>query len=310
MEKGAGSHLQYLDPVVLSSIGSLDLVARMVVEGFISGLHESPFRGFNVEFTEHRPYSPGDEIRHIDWRAFAKVDRFLVKEFEEETNLRAWVLLDSSRSMEYQGKNRLSKIDYARVLAASLSYLILKQRDGAGLITFDDQIVEFIPPRTKPSHLEAITDGLAHMEFGPDTQLENVLGAVAERVRRRGVIILISDLIDDPESTLKGLRHLRHLRHDLILFHILDDDEVQLPFRGVVRFKDPESGREILTDPGRLHEEYQKQIEDFQAKYRNGATEVGADYIFLKTSDPLDRALAHFLANRKKFQSGRRLNVR
>jgi len=299
-------HLQYLDPVVLSSIGSLELLARMVVEGFISGLHQSPYRGFNVEFTEHRPYSPGDEIRHIDWRAYAKVDRFLVKQFEEETNLRAYLLLDCSRSMNYQGKGRIAKIDYAKMLCASLAYLMLLQRDSVGLITFSNVIEQYVPPRAKAAHLEAITDGLGQTVATPDTCLNSVLADVAERIRRRGLVVVVSDLIDEPDSVLKGLQHLHHMKHDLILLQVLDPDEIELPFRGVVRFHDPESQDELLTDPGRLQDEYRRRMDAFVQAYRNGAAEIGVDYVLLRTSEPLDRALAHFLANRRRFQTGRK----
>lgn len=306
MSPKASEHFQYLDPIVLSSIGSLELVARLVVEGFISGLHQSPYRGFNVEFTEHRPYSPGDEIRHIDWHAYAKVDRFLVKQFEEETNLRAYLLLDSSRSMGYGGKGRLPKIEYAKVLCASLAYLMLMQRDGVGLVAFSDRVQQYVPPRAKASHFEAITDSLAAGELGQDTRFEPVLAGVAERIRRRGLVMVASDLIDEPAVVLKGLRHLRHLKHDLILFHILDPDEIELPFRGSVRFRDPESQGELLTDPGRLLEDYQERIQAFIQTYRDGAVEIGIDYVLLRTSDPLDRALAAYLAGRRSLLAGRR----
>jgi uncharacterized protein (DUF58 family) len=301
--------VQYLDPVVLSSIGSLDLLARMVVDGFISGMHQSPYRGFNVEFTEHRPYAPGDEIRHIDWRAYAKVDRFLVKQFEEETNLRAYLLLDVSRSMDYGGEGRISKLDYARIAASCLAYLMLKQRDSVGLLTFSSEIHQYVPPRGRASHLEAITEQLKETELGQDTSLETVLGLVAERVRRRGLVIIVSDFIDHPESVLRGLRHLKHFRHDIILLHVMDPDELDLPHRGLARFEDPETKQQILTDPGRLQEDYKRRIEAMIQEYRDGSTEAGMDYLLLKTTDPLDRALAHYLALRKKTQAGSRTNL-
>ncbi len=299
--------VQYLDPVVLSSIGSLQLLAREVVDGFISGLHASPYRGFNVEFTEHRPYSPGDEIRHIDWRAYAKVDRFLVKQFEEETNLRAHLLLDTSRSMLYAGRGRVSKLDYARVLCACMAYLMLLQRDGVGLVTFADGILQHVPPRAKASHLEAIASTLAEARIGDDTSFETSLSGVAERIQRRGVVIVVSDLIDEPENVLRGLHLLHHLKHDLILFHILDPDEIELPFRGLVRFEDPESQAKLLADPGRLQQDYRERIRKFIESYRSGALEIGADYVQIQTSEPLDRVLAHYLANRRKSQAGRSL---
>lgn len=300
--------VQYLDPVVLSSISSLELLARMVVEGFISGLHQSPYRGFNVEFTEHRPYSPGDEIRHIDWRAYAKMDRFLVKQFEEETNLRAYILLDTSRSMSYAGKGRVSKMDYARVLCASLACLMLLQRDSVGLMTFAGEIAQYVPPRAKATHLEAITETLSGIELLPDTRFEPVLAGVAERIRRRGLVLVISDFIDEPRSVLKGLRHLRHLKHDLILFQVLDPDEVELPFKGLVRFRDPESQSELLTDPGRLQDEYRRKMQGFIGAYRDGAVEIGVDHVFMTTSEPLDQALATYLANRHKSQERSRFS--
>jgi uncharacterized protein (DUF58 family) len=206
--------------------------------------------------------------------------------------------------MEYTGKGRLSKSDYAKVLCASLAYLMLRQRDGVGLLTFADRVRSYIPPRGKTSHLEAVIDGLTQHKPQGETSFDSVLSEVAEQLNRRGLVILISDLIDDPVSVLRGLQLLKHRKHDLIVFHVLDPDEIELPFRGFYRFEDPETHSALQTDPGRLREEYSRRMQEFIQTYREGATEIGIDYLLLQTNEPLDRALASYLAGRKRMLSG------
>lgn len=289
---------QYLDPVVLSTIGGLEVIARTVVEGLMAGLHRSPYKGASVEFTEHRPYNPGDEVRHIDWKAFAKRDRYYIKQFEEETNLKAYLLLDASGSMQYAGKGRISKCDYAKFMAASLAYLLLKQRDGAGIVAFDDRIRTYVPPRSHSNHLQAITETLTETRPGGETALRHVLTEIAERIERRGLVILISDLLDDEEPVVRSLRHLHTCHHEVVVFHVMDPDEIDLPFTGKVRFREPERGAEILTNPARLAAAYRRRAEQFRERYREGCAANHVDYTFVRTDEPLDRVLLNYLSTR------------
>ncbi len=295
----------YLDPLVLSRIGQLEVIARRVVEGFVSGLHSSPYQGYNIEFAEHRPYSPGDELKHIDWKVYARSDDFFIKQFEEETNLRAHILLDCSASMAYG--DGLSKLEYAKYLVASLAYLMLKQRDSVGLILVDEEVRVNVPPRAAASHLQVITETLAQAEGRGKTRLSHNLTSLAERIKRRGLVMVVSDLLDKPEAVLQSLKHLRHQHHEVILFHVLHPDEVKLPFTGRVRFVDLEYTREILTHPSRLAQEYQKRMHRFLSAYREGCLSARADYVLLSTADPLDQALSTYLSHRMGTQRHARL---
>jgi uncharacterized protein (DUF58 family) len=229
----------YFDPKVLASIANLSLRARWVVEGLMSGVHKSRAKGFSVEFEEHREYSPGDEIRRIDWKAFGKFDRYFIKEYEDETNLRAYLLLDASASMNY-ASDGITKFDYACTLTASLAYLILKQQDAAGVVTFSDRIEAFIPPRAKRDYLAQILHALENRGPGGETKVGKILDDIAGQVKRRGLIVLVSDLLDEPAEILKGLRQFRFKGNDVIVFHLLDPAELELPFDGNVLFEDLE----------------------------------------------------------------------
>jgi uncharacterized protein (DUF58 family) len=288
--------LDYLDPLILSHIGNLEVIARRVVEGFVTGLHTSPYQGFNVEFAEHRVYNPGDEIKHIDWKVYARSENFFIKRFEAETNLRGYLMLDCSASMNYGDK--LSKLEYGKYIAASLAYLMLKQRDSAGLMLFDEEIRAHIPPRSLPSHLRAITETLQAAKAERQTRLSRNLTALAERIKRRGLVVIISDLLDDPDEVLLGLKHLRHQHHELILFHVLHRDEIELPFSGRIRFVDLEQEREILTHPTRLAGEYKKRMKAFLDRYKEGCLAAGVDYVPLTTDQPLHEALFNYLSMR------------
>ena len=237
-----------LTPDIISRLNNLSLKARFVVEGFIVGLHKSPYHGFSVEFSEHRAYGAGDEIRHVDWKLWGKTDRFFIKQFEEETNLKSYLLLDQSLSMMYKS-DTVSKLEYAQILAASLGYLMLKQQDAVGLTLFDDQIRVNIPARSKRSHLNVILSQMQNINAGPETSISPVLHQTAETIKKRGLIILISDLFDDPEDILAGLQHFRYKGHEVVVFHILDPQELKLNFSQRTRFRGMESGEEIITDP-------------------------------------------------------------
>ncbi|MEE2618973.1 MAG: DUF58 domain-containing protein, partial [Candidatus Poribacteria bacterium] len=222
----AKTSYNYLDPVALSRLGNMELVARLVVEGFITGLHKSPYQGFSIEFSEHRQYMPGDEVKHIDWKVYGKSDRYYVKKFEEETNLRAYIVLDASGSMNYKfSDQRLTKFQYGCYLAASLAYLMLKQRDSVSLTIFDQEIRNYIPPRSRASHLRAIISALEEAEPSGDTGISEILHSLAKRIIRRGLVILISDLLDQPTEILTALKHFRHRKHEIIVLHLIDEAE-------------------------------------------------------------------------------------
>ena len=288
-----------LNPDIISRLNNLSLKARMVVEGFIVGLHKSPYHGFSVEFSEHRAYGYGDEIKHIDWKLFGKTDRFYIKQFEEETNLRAYILFDQSKSMEY-GSNHITKLEYAQLLSASLSYLMIKQQDAVSLTLFDDKIVHYVPPRSKSSHLKIILSKMEQIQSGNDTKISPVLHQTAEMIKKKGLIILISDLFDNPDDIISGLKHFRYKGHEVVVFHILDNKELNLDFDQNTRFKDIETGDEIITQPWHIKNDYQKSINDFCKNFKNQFRINHIDYVVLPTNESLDLALTEYLIKRKK----------
>ena len=275
------------------------LRARLVVEGYIIGQHKSPYHGFSVEFAEHRAYGPGDEIRHVDWKLYGKTDRYYVKQYEEETNLKAYILLDTSRSMKYTS-GTVTKLDYASYLSAALTYLMLNQRDGIGLILFDEKIQKFIPPRSTPSYLNTILKNLEKPTLGSDTEIGLVLHEMAERIKKRGLVILISDLMDDQEAVLSGLKHFRHNKQEVILFHILDRKELDFKFNTRTRFKDMESASQLTTEPWQIKSSYKKRIQRLQNDYKKQCREQLIDYVPLFTDQSLDIALNSYLNKRQK----------
>jgi uncharacterized protein (DUF58 family) len=286
----------YFDPKVLAGISNLYLRARWVVEGIMSGVHRSRAKGFSVEFEEHREYSPGDEIRRIDWKALGKFDRYFIKEYEDETNLRAYLLLDASGSMDYTS-NGLSKFDYGCTLTASLAYLILKQQDAAGLVTFSDRIEAFIPPKAKRDYLTQILLALENRGPGGDTNVGRILEEIAGQIKRRGLVILVSDLLDEPDQILKGLRLFRFKGNDVIVLHLLDQAELDLPFDGNTLFEDlEEANLKVVADPRTIRKTYQKVLQEFITGMRNQCHDNAIDYQFISTSTPLDQALASYLS--------------
>jgi len=285
----------YFDPLVLARLSNLYLRARWVVEGIMSGIHRSRSKGFSVEFEEHREYSPGDEIRRIDWKALGKFDRYFIKEYEDETNLRAYLILDTSASMNY-ASNGITKFEYGCILTASLAYLILKQQDAAGLVTFSDQIESFIPPRARRGYLMEILHALERRAPSGDTNLGKILLEVAGKMKRRGLVILVSDLLDEPEEILKGLRLFRFKGNDVIVFHLLDAAELDLPFDGNVLFEDMEAANlKVTADPQAIRKIYRKVVEEFVDHLRKECRENSMDYQLLSTSTPLDHALVSYL---------------
>lgn len=291
----------YLEPELASRLGRLDLVARLVVEGFITGLHRSPYHGFSVEFSEHRPYLPGDSARNIDWKAFGKTDRLYVKQFEEETNLKAYLVLDMSGSMGFQSGGAISKFGYASSLAAAMAYLMLRQRDAIGLLLFHEVIESFVPPRSVQSHLHVLLKEIGNAKPAADTRIGPAFESLAERVSRRGLIVVFSDLLDDPAEVLQGLRHFRHRGHEVILFHVLDPRERDLSFRGSTRFvdlEDPDSS--LSTQPWHVQHEYRQLMDELITTYRHGCAEARIDYVLLDTATPFDVALTRYLVRRNR----------
>ena len=291
---------EYLDPEVVSRLSRLDLIARMVVEGFITGLHQSPYHGFSVEFSEYRQYMPGDSLRDLDWKVFGKTDRLYVKQYEEETNLKSHLLIDASASMAYRSGS-IAKFQYASYVAAALSHLMLRQRDAVGLIAFDDHIRAYLPPRSVASHLHVLLTALQNTRpEGGDTDLAAAFHDLAERIVRRGLIVVISDLFDDPDRLLNGLKHFRHRNHEVIVFHVLDPRERDLDFNRETRFVDLESSAQIATEPWHLAPAYRDHMEALIDRFRRECREALIDYVLLETSEPFDTALFNYLAKRKK----------
>jgi len=287
----------YLDPKILVKLERLDLKARLIVEGFISGLHKSPFHGFSVEFAQHREYAPGDDLRRIDWKVYARSDRHYIKEYEEETNLVAYVLLDISESMRY-ASGELSKLEYGSYVAASLVYLMLQQRDSVGLVLFDDAVRRFVRDSSNPGHRQALIDALENVQPTGKTDLGQALHYMVGQVRRRGMIIVISDLFTDPDRLLAGLKHLRHRRHEVIVFHVLDQHELEFPFQQLTLFKGMEGYPQLFAEPRALREQYLAELGGFMDRVRRECLEHRIDYQRLSTSDPLDVALSSYLATR------------
>src|SRR3989449_5538449 len=289
----------YFDPLVLAKIANMSLRARHVVEGLLSGLHDSPYRGYSVEFAEHREYVPGDEIRHIDWKAYGKFDRYFIKEYEEETNLRAYLLVDASASMDY-GSAGLSKFDYSCYLAASLAYLMLHQGDDVGLVTFNAQVQRYIPPRGGMQHMHALARHLEAMRPQGETHLDQVLRELAGKLARRGMIIIISDLFDDPEVIMRALRYFRHRRNEVIVFHVLDKNELEFPFQRLTVFDDIEdTAFRLLSVLRTISAAYLQQMEAFLAVYQLSGRGDRIDYSLFPTTTPLDVALTRYLARRQ-----------
>ena len=298
---------KYLDPKVLAKITRLDLQARLVVEGFISGLHRSPFHGFSVEFATHREYVPGDDIRHIDWKVLARTDRHYIKQYEEETNLRATFVVDASESMQYagessrrggDGRDGLSKFHYASAVAASLALLLLKQQDAVGLAIFDEELRSHLPASTSPNHIKPFVHALDVVEPKAKTSVEEICHSLAERLARRGLICLISDLFTDREGLIRGLQHFRHYDHEVMVLHVMDQDELNFPFQGNTRFVGMEDAGSLTVNPRALRDGYLEAVGDFCHEVKRRCVAAKMDYKLISTADHLDAALLAFLAAR------------
>ena len=293
------SYRRFLLPEVVSKLRRIDLKARLVVEGFLTGLHRSPVKGFSVEFAEYRQYMPGDELKRIDWKVYAKTDRFYIREYQEETYLRAYLLLDTSGSMAYKS-DKISKLEYASYLAASLAYLLLKQKDSVGLVQFGTKIEKYIPPRQAGAHLTVLLNTLDKIKPGGETDLSKTFHQLAERIKRRGLVIIFSDLFDAKEKVIKALRHFRHRKHEVLVFHILDRNEIDFAFAAPLVLKDLESKNELTIDPRIIRKEYQHTFDDFFNDFRRQCRESRIDYHLITTDMPFDRALFSYLEKRKR----------
>lgn len=292
---------RYIEPTTVAKLGKFNLIAKSVVEGFVTGLHRSPYYGFSVEFTDHREYVPGDNPRDLDWIALARTDRLYIKRYEEETNLKAYILLDTSASMGYKFKG-LTKLEYASFLAASLAYLMIRQSDSVGLVTFDTGIKTFIPPHSTTSHLNLLLHKLEEIIPSEKTNTAQAFHEMAEHIKRRGLIIILSDLYDDQPRVVQGLSHFRHKKHEVILFHIFDKAELEFPFQRLSDFVDMETRERLQIDPKYVRDEYIKEIKAFIASYQNECTQKNIDYVLTDTSMPYDLLLTSYLSRRKRIR--------
>ena len=290
---------KYLKPEVINQIKRLDLRAQFVVKGFLHGLHSSPYHGFSVEFSEHRKYAPGDDPKDIDWQVFAKTDKYYVKKFEAETNISGYLVMDLSRSMGYTYRQELTKFDYSICLAAALAYLMISQQDPVGVITFNEKIRESLPPRSKRAQLGNLLTLLAKSKPDGKTDFHHSLTQMAAMLKNRSLIMLFSDLLVEDDSTMDALYRLRHGGHDIILFHVLDEAEVNFPFRGPCRLTDPETGQEIKVDADGFRKDYIEQITQFRDGLAKDCNNSGIDYVPIDTSMQFDKALIEYLHSRR-----------
>lgn len=290
----------YLKPEVIQTVARLDLRAKFIVDGFLSGLHASPYHGFSVEFSEHRRYTQGDDPKDIDWLVYAKTDRYYIKKYQAETNLTGYLLMDMSESMDYTYKQDLTKWDYSVCLAAALGYLMVHQQDPIGVITFDQELRANLPAKSKRSQLGNILALLSKSKPTGGTNIAQNLRKAASFLKHRSLLMIFSDLLTDAEPVIKSLHMLRHAGHDVILFHVLDEAEVSFPFRGMVDLKDPESGQNLVVDADGMRADYREALDELREKYRKECFSMGADYVALDTSMPFDRALLEYLSQRKQ----------
>lgn len=295
----AETRTRYLDPATLARLGTLELKARTIVEGFLTGLHRSPFKGFSVEFAEYRQYLPGDDLATLDWKVYARTDRHFIKKYQEETNLDCHILIDVSASMGY-GSGALTKLQYGSYLAAALAFLMNRQRDAVGLITFDDKILTRLAPSARGGQLMSVLVALDRLALGTTTDVARPLNDLAAAIRKRGLVVLISDLIDDADRVVEGLKHFRYRGTEVIVFHVLDRAELQFPFEQPARFRDVETRDEVVAVPGVVREQYLKAITDLQERYRRDLRLAGIEYVMLDTSLPLETALMAYLLTRRR----------
>ncbi len=296
----AKSPYVYFEPERAARLANLNLLARQVVEGFISGLHRSPHRGFSVEFSEHREYSAGDDLRHLDWVAWGRTDRYYIKQYEQETNLRAYVLLDVSGSMDYRFDGPVTKFQYGCFLTACLAYLMARQQDVVGVVAFDEAIRLHLPPASAPAHLDRVFTGLEKLSPGRRTAIAGTFHELAERIAKRGLIVILSDLYDEPHAVIRALQHFCYKKHQVILFHLFDPAELLLPFRRITNFVDLETKEKVQVDPRLLREAYRAEIDGFVERYRKECSDRSIEYAVCPTDTPYDRMLLTYLGRRRR----------
>jgi uncharacterized protein (DUF58 family) len=295
-----GSALQFLDPHVVTRLANMELRARLVVEGFITGLHRSPYHGFSVEFAEHRQYMPGDSIRFVDWKIYGKTDRYYIKQYEEETNLRSTIVLDTSLSMGYASGDHVSKLEYGASLAAALAYLMIRQQDAVGLACFDEELRSYLPPHATRGYLRRLLVNLQNARPSGKTGAARSLHQAADRMKRRGLVIIISDLLDDPAGVIGALKHFRHRKNEVIVMHVLDPMERSFAFGTDAVFRDVETAERVTTLPWQIQESYRGAMSQFLETYKRECREHAIDYVMMDTATPFDVALTGYLARRER----------
>jgi len=291
---------KYLRPEVIRQVARLDLRAKFIVEGFLSGLHASPFQGFSVEFSEHRKYVPGDDVKDLDWNVYAKTEKYYVKKYEAETNMTGFLVMDLSASMGYTYRQELTKFEYSICLAAAIAYLMIHQQDPVGLVTFDERIRTVIPPHSKRTQLGTLLAVLANLKPTGTTDLSASLHQLVPLIRSKSLIMIFSDLLSDPETVLNSLYHLRHRGHEVILFHILDEAEVHFPFEGLIEFEDVETDDKMTLDARGMREDYLSSLNEFRQRYKDECTRANIDYVAMDTSIGFDKALLEYLQQRQR----------
>jgi len=292
--------LRILTPKFISQLSGMELRARLIVEGFLVGMHRSPYHGFSVEFAEHRQYFPGDDISNIDWKVFGRSDRLYIKQYEEETNLKAYILIDASNSMGFKRAGEITKLEYASYLAAGLIYLMMNQQDATGLAIYDESIRRFFEPHLTYSYMKLLLAELSGLQANSKTSTATALSSLAERIKRRGLIIVISDFLDDTKSVITALKHFRHRKNEVIAFHLLDDAEINLDFPGDALFSDLETGEKISAQVSAMRTAYKKSVSQFIHELKSKCFENDIDYTLISTSTPFDKSLTAYLTRRKK----------
>lgn len=300
MDKTVRDFKNFLDPSFISKLNSLELKARLVVEGFMVGLHKSPYHGFSVEFSEHRAYMQGDNLKDVDWKVFGKTEKYFIKQYEEETNLRSYVFLDTSNSMAYSSGNNISKLDYSLTLAAALSYLMIHQQDAVGLTLYSEKINKFLPPKSSRAYLQEILKNLANVAASEKTNTAESLSEAAEKIKRKGLVIIISDFFDDINSVLKALKHFSYKKNEVIVFQVLDPMEKTFSFGRDAIFKDLETGDELTTQPYQIQKAYREAMSEFTGRIKTECLNSNIDYNLIETSDPYDKALFRYIQKREK----------
>ncbi|MEW6510371.1 MAG: DUF58 domain-containing protein [Bacteroidota bacterium] len=294
------SPLQFLQPHVVSRLSNMELRARLVVEGFITGLHRSPYHGFSVEFAEHRQYMPGDAIRYIDWKIYGRTDRYYIKQYEEETNLKGMIVLDTSNSMGYASPGNIPKLAYGSYLAAALAYLMVRQQDAVGLATFDEALASYLPPHATRSYLRQLLIRLEHATASGTTGAARALHQAADRMKRRGLVIVISDLLEDPQGVVAALKHFRHKKNEVIVMHVLDPMERSFAFGGDAIFRDLETSERLMTQPWHIQSSYRRALAEFLNRYKHECREHAIDYVVMDTATSFDVALTEYLIKRER----------